>query len=551
MTIAPVALVDFTFGVLPSWITFTAAGNRMQYDSTGKLTYGPNNLLTYSNTFSNAAWTNNFITAASGVSDPLGGSNAWTFTATNGAGSSYRYQTATVAPSGAQVLNTVWLRRRTGSGSVYISTPANSDTLVSLTGSWAQYYVAGAASGTTAYLVVKLATNGDAVDVYAPTLSQVTYETTPRTQDQVITTSAAYYGPRFDYDPSTLAARGLLIEESRTNLALNSAALSNWTVSNGTVTNNSGGTTDPSGLNTSTLINPTGGSTTSFYSAAITTATSTTYTVSAFVKTGGAGFAGVAFYDDTNSVLKEAVFDLSTGANTFTSAGVTALTSVNIGNGWWRVSAQWTTANNTVSVLHIVYPHSNGAGGAPAASDKVYVYGPQFELGSFATSYIPTTSASVTRAADVATLGGVALTALQGANVSVIAEATAPATPAVLGSVVGYNTGQDFLAITTANKLASDPGGALGITSPANTITIGSPFRAAMSMRTSGAISGVLNGGTVATATGTAPASLTAANLGSINTGFYLNGWFRLIAVYNQRLPDATLKAKSIVGASF
>jgi hypothetical protein len=35
--------------------------------------------------------------------------------------------------------------------------------------------------------------------------------------------STAYYGPRFDYDPVTLAPKGLLIEEQRTNLLLNSS----------------------------------------------------------------------------------------------------------------------------------------------------------------------------------------------------------------------------------------------------------------------------------------------------------------------------------------
>lgn len=38
--------------------------------------------------------------------------------------------------------------------------------------------------------------------------------------------SSAYYGPRFDYSPTTLAPLGLLVEEARTNLLLNSATLS-------------------------------------------------------------------------------------------------------------------------------------------------------------------------------------------------------------------------------------------------------------------------------------------------------------------------------------
>ena len=60
--------------------------------------------------------------------------------------------------------------------------------------------------------------------------------------------------PRFDYDPATLAPRGLLIEEQRTNLLLRSEEFDNasWAKTNATITVNA--TTAPDGTTTADLI---------------------------------------------------------------------------------------------------------------------------------------------------------------------------------------------------------------------------------------------------------------------------------------------------------
>ena len=44
-----------------------------------------------------------------------------------------------------------------------------------------------------------------------------------------------------------------------------------------------------------------------------------------------------------------------------------------------------------------------------------------------------------------------------------------------------------------------------------------------------------------------------AAYLGAANDGaqYWINGHVASFAIYNQRLPDATLQAKSVVGASY
>jgi hypothetical protein len=124
--------------------------------------------------------------------------------------------------------------------------------------------------------------------------------------------SAAVNAPRWDYDPATLALRGLLIEEARTNVLLNSATLSTQSV----------------------------------------TVTAQAYTLS--------------FY----------------GTGTITRSGVS--TGALVGTGaTQRVSVTFTptAGSQTCTVTGIV---SNA----------------QLEAGAFATSYIPTTSAAVARAAD-------------------------------------------------------------------------------------------------------------------------------------------------------
>jgi len=91
-SIAPVvSWVSTTDPTFPSSsLTYSGPSLSTMFDSTGKLTYRPNNLLTYSNTFSNAAWsslnggTGTAPTVTSGQSDPLGGTAAFRVQAARG-----------------------------------------------------------------------------------------------------------------------------------------------------------------------------------------------------------------------------------------------------------------------------------------------------------------------------------------------------------------------------------------------------------------------------------------------------------------------------------
>jgi hypothetical protein len=224
--------------VLSSAVTFSRPSLGMLFDSTGKYTWCPNNLLLYSNTFSDASWVkSNVSTPTSGYSDPLGGTNAWLL-APSGANPKV-HQPITTPPSGGNALMTIWLKSATGSSfSLVIGSdgagvsPNPTTTTITVTTTWQQFslpvsWLSSAAAnfsigdGSTGWA------NGNNLHVFSPTYSAVTYETIARSVDQVITTSAVYYGPRFDYNPTTLASLGILLEPTRTNVALWNRDLTN------------------------------------------------------------------------------------------------------------------------------------------------------------------------------------------------------------------------------------------------------------------------------------------------------------------------------------
>jgi hypothetical protein len=86
-----------------------------------------------------------------------------------------------------------------------------------------------------------------------------------------------------------------------------------------------------------------------------------------------------------------AQFDLNTGTIDLTSAGYTSSITA-IGNGWYRCSL---TSTSTITITNAVVVSASGG------TFSTYVWGAQIEASSYPTSYIPTTSASATRVADV------------------------------------------------------------------------------------------------------------------------------------------------------
>lgn len=223
---------------------------------------------------------------------------------------------------------------------------------------------------------------------------------------QTATTNA----PRWDYNSTTHQMRGLLIEEPRTNTFLNSANLflSNGGPFAGTQVANAAispdgamtavrivedttlaqhgwlgnGPITPNTLSTASIyIKPAGNPRVYliFINAGFTNAITVTIDLITPMLLGGVGYQGTA------------------------SAGFASVTPV--GNGWVRcVVGGLIDATSTIAYIGVYMDNGVGNYYTGNGTNGQFVWGAQIEAGGFATSFIPTTSVAVTRAADNASV---------------------------------------------------------------------------------------------------------------------------------------------------
>ena len=206
--------------------------------------------------------------------------------------------------------------------------------------------------------------------------------------------------PRFDYDPVTGECKGLLIEESRTNLLTYSNTFTNSIWNGSSVTRTDNATTSPDGTTNACLISNSGttyGGMLRYYY----TFSAIPYTFSCFVKKINWRYIGIRIVGSIASGNFYPVFDLDT--QTFLTNSVTGITLSYqaFPNGWYRISLTYTPTAGS-SVLDIVLVPANGDHFSRQGQNvySAYVYGAQLEAGAFPTSYIPTIASTVTRSVD-------------------------------------------------------------------------------------------------------------------------------------------------------
>ena len=356
-----------------------------------------------------------------------------------------------------------------------------------------------------------------------------------------VVTAATNNQPRFDYNPIALVCKGLLIEESRENKVIYSEDLSNavWTKSATSVSTNAA--VSPDGATTADkLVEDT--STGAHYTYEQKTGlTVTTYTWSIFAKAAGRNWI---YLTEGNNVTATAWFDLANGVTgTVSGTGSPSATITNYGNGWYRCTM---TATIIASVFNcqVRMGTANGTGSYTGdGTSGVYLWGGQLEAGAFATSYIPTTTAALTRNADVATITGTNFSNFWRAGKGGVLVRALPSTVSGTRPLVQFddNTADNIIALrgnTTNPELYIRSGGVDQATIDAGAISAAA-YRLAGTWAAGNAAASLNSGAAVLGAPGAIPA-VTQARLGSDGTN-YLNGHLQAIEYYDSRILNGNL----------
>jgi hypothetical protein len=202
--------------------------------------------------------------------------------------------------------------------------------------------------------------------------------------------------PRLDYLGSSCPS--LLLEPQRTNLVTFSEQFDNasWTKTRATITANAG--TSPDGYTNADKFVEDSTNNSKFIQQSVGVADSSVYTLSVFAKAQERNQIALVSRDKNNAFLTT-IFSLTAGT-IVTQAHSTAKVE-DYGNGWYRCSVQFNTNTGGSSVIMYLQTALNGALSYQGnGTSGLLIYGAQWELGSYVSSYIPSLSTSVTRVAD-------------------------------------------------------------------------------------------------------------------------------------------------------
>jgi hypothetical protein len=351
---------------------------------------------------------------------------------------------------------------------------------------------------------------------------------------------------------------GLLVEDARTNYLLQSADLSTtWGTDNTTVTTNQ--VAAPDGTTTMDKVHDGVASGRHIvYQQVIAAITAgNTVSFSVFVKDLDRRYVQLQFSNGAGTGYIYCYADLQTGTITDSGVGAaiagTAFTSATIeafASGTYRITLTGVVDNVEASPYQIMAlsdrsTQSSGAlaNGSPSytgSTKSVYLWGAQAEIASFPSSYIPTTTVAVTRAADNLTISGSLQTAINAATGSLVAQTDQGAAAGIAANIVDSNA-TNLLGFNSSNNALASMIGALATANTANRTT---QDKLGLAWNASGR-SLVLNGGTVATDASAQTPSATQ-HVGSSGTANFAYAYVERLTAWTTKLADATLQGFTV-----
>jgi hypothetical protein len=507
----------------------------------------PKNLLGYTEDWSNAAWVKSSgITTitANAVAAPNG--LLYADLMTNGTGDAYAYQSVSLV-AGTTYTFSLYAKAASPSSfsaalQIYNASDTGTPATISVTSEWQRFSLTKTVTVTGTYLVIIGGSiggvdtlSGDNIYLWGAQLSDSASLDTYVPNYGAAPTAAAYYGPRLDADPVTLAAKGLLVEEQRTNGLgysndFGNAGWAKAAAGSGVTPVVTGGFTDPNGGSTAWRIQ---------------------------LNAGSNGSGDYSFLRQTHGLADPFARSIWVKSNTGSPQTVTLVApspsrKVTVPTTWTRIEQIEPgpgAAQFDISV--------GGTAATPATAD-ILVWNAQAETGSFATSYIPTGAATATRDADVASVSTQAFpySATEGTLVASGDFVGVVDTPAAgfVAMTDGVPTGSPSLSYSVLFKnttLAvsgrrSTVGTATNIT-VANTTAANTVIKMGAAYSVNGTDALSVNGGTVATQAGVTSAYTdTIMRIGNfgVNPAF-INGHIRQITYIPRRLANAELQTRT------
>lgn len=347
------------------------------------------------------------------------------------------------------------------------------------------------------------------------------------------------YIPTLDVVAGNAMARGVLVEENKTNLLLQSEDItvtSVWSGFNGGIRtlDNSG----PGGAKATTLTGPTSSGV--FVQTAVTTATSVTYSLMVKKNLGDNTSKNFLLRNGTTGVnFNSATWEPSTGV--ISGAG---WTSELIEDGWYLLTYTQSTGI-TVGDNLVCYVGVTGA--ALPASWSLKVSCPQLEIGLSRTTYIPTTTARVVRGADLLSVPAATLKYKQTEG-TIFFEGLHVMTGlsvARIGVNLGTEVANRHLLYSDSRLLGYAQWGGAGVTNQQGNAVAGARMRAAMTWDSTGFWLSI-NGADTTFTTASLPVNPEDKLwIGGLAGGAPWNGVISAVEYYPRKLTPAQIKAMS------